>query len=215
VACQTCHIPEVALREATKVHWDWSAAGEDLPEDPHEYLKKKGRFTYERNLRPEYHWFDGTVDRYLLGDKIRAEPPTPLNPPRGSIRAGDARIWPFKVHRAVQIYDAVHDHLLVPKTVGEGGYWADFDWDKAVRLGSEATGVAYSGEHDFTETEMFWPLTHMVTPKEQALECQSCHSEGGILDWGALGYPGDPINWGGREALGLLGSAPGALEGDD
>ena len=43
VACETCHIPRVALREATKTHWDWSAAGQDLPESTHEYLKIKGR----------------------------------------------------------------------------------------------------------------------------------------------------------------------------
>ncbi|MCZ7673336.1 MAG: hypothetical protein M5U34_42595 [Chloroflexi bacterium] len=44
VACQTCHIPEGAVREATKMSWDWSTAGQDLPEDPHEYLKIKGSF---------------------------------------------------------------------------------------------------------------------------------------------------------------------------
>ncbi len=213
VACQTCHIPEVALREATKVHWDWSAAGQDLPEDTHEYLKKKGRFVYERKLTPEYYWFDGTVDRYLLGDEIRETPPTPLNPPRGTIGAPRARIWPFKVHRAVQIYDTVYRYLLVPKTVGAGGYWTDFDWDEAARLGSKAAGIEYSGQYDFTDTEMFWPLTHMVAPKEQALECQACHGDQGLLDWRALGYPGDPIRWGGRAALGLVAAEP--ARGDD
>jgi hypothetical protein len=144
------------------------------------------------------------VDRYLLADRIRPEPPTPLNPPRGSIHAREARIWPFKVHRAVQVYDTVHDYLLVPKTVGAGGYWTDFNWDEALRLGSKASGLAYSGKYGFTQTEMFWPLTHMVEPRERALQCRSCHGEEGILDWRALGYPGDPIHWGGREALGLI-----------
>jgi hypothetical protein len=213
VACQTCHIPEVALREATKVHWDWSAAGQDLPEDAHEYLKKKGRFVYERNLRPEYHWFDGTVDRYLLGDKIREGAPTPLNPPRGSIQDPDAKIWPFKVHRAVQIYDTVNRYLLVPKTVGTGGYWTDFDWDEAARLGSKVTGLAYSGKFGFADTEMFWPLTHMVAPKAATLECQACHGEKGVLEWKVLGYPGDPIEWGGRGELDLIEATP--VMGDD
>ena len=53
VACQTCHIPEGAVREPTTMEWDWSAAGQDLPEDPHEYLKIKGSFVYERNFIPE------------------------------------------------------------------------------------------------------------------------------------------------------------------
>ena len=33
VACQTCHIPEGALRDATKMDWDWSTAGQDIPEE--------------------------------------------------------------------------------------------------------------------------------------------------------------------------------------
>lgn len=89
--------------------------------------------------------------------------------------------------------------LLQPKTVGEGGYWTDFDWDQAARLGSEAAGLPYSGSYGFTNTIMHWPLTHMVQPKEEALQCTDCHSENGRMDWEALGYYGDPLNWGGRQ----------------
>jgi octaheme c-type cytochrome (tetrathionate reductase family) len=198
VACETCHIPRVAIREATKTHWDWSAAGQDLPEDTHEYLKKKGRFEYERGLVPEYHWYNGTGDRYLMGDVIDPHEPTELNPPRGGIDDPAAKIWPFKVHRATQIYDTVHRTLMVPQTVGEGGYWATFDWDRALRLGSEATGLPYSGSYDFTSTVMYWPLSHMVQPAAGALQCRDCHSETGRMDWKALGYPGDPAEWGSR-----------------
>ena len=87
---------------------------------------------------------------------------------------------------------------LQPKTVGEGGYWTDFDWDQALRLGSEIANMEYSGEYGFAETEMFWPTTHMVVPAEQALTCGHCHGEEGRMDWEALGYYGDPIDWGGR-----------------
>ena len=76
VACQTCHIPMVAIRQATKTHWDWSEAGQDLAEDPHVYLKKKGSFIYEQGLLPEFYWFDGTAERYLLGDQVAASGPT-------------------------------------------------------------------------------------------------------------------------------------------
>ncbi len=199
VACETCHIPQVAIREATKVHWDWAAAGQDLPEDAHEYLKKKGRFEYEQGLVPEYLWFNGRGDRYLMGDRIDPDHETDLNPPLGHIRDPEARIRPFKIHRATQPYDLVYRTLLVPKTVGEGGYWADFDWDQALRLGSEAAGLQYSGEYDFTNTVMYWPLAHMVQPAEDALQCRDCHSAQGRLDWQALGYPGDPAGWGSRD----------------
>jgi hypothetical protein len=45
---------------------------------------------------------------------------------------------------------------------------------------------------------MYWPTTHMVQPKENALQCADCHSENSRMDWKTLGYPGDPIEWGGR-----------------
>lgn len=207
VACQSCHVPEGAVRDATKMHWDWSTAGQDLPEDDHSYLKIKGSFVYERDFIPEYTWFNGNADRYLLGDPIDPTTTTVLNQPLGDIDDPGARIYPFKVHRAKQIYDAVYDYLLQPKTVGEGGYWSEFDWDLAARLGSEAVGLAYSGEFDFAETEMYWLLTHMVAPKESALQCTDCHGEGGRMDWEALGYPGDPLRWGGRDQtlVGLKG----------
>jgi hypothetical protein len=125
-----------------------------------------------------------------------------LNPLAGSIDDPDARIFPFKIHTAKQPYDVIYRYLLQPKTVGEDGFWEDFDWDQAFRLGALATGFPYSGQYGFAETEMFWPITHMVAPADQALVCADCHSEEGRLDWQTLGYPGDPIEWGGRIQLG-------------
>ena len=198
VACQTCHIPTMAKKEATKIHWDWSTAGQDIPEDTHEYLKIKGSFAYEKNLPPEYYWYNGSTSRYLKGDPINPDGPTDMNAPKGDINDSTAKIWPFKVHRGSQIYDAVYNYFLVPTTAGEGGYWSEFDWDKALRLGEENSGLKYSGEYDFATTQMFWPTTHMVSPKEDALQCIDCHSENGRLDWTALGYDGDPVKYGGR-----------------
>jgi len=199
VACQTCHIPQGAVKDPTKMFWDWSTAGQDIEEDPHTYLKIKGSFIYESNFVPEYYWFNGVVaDRYILGDKINPNEITPINPPAGDIADPNSLIFPFKVHIAKQPYDAVNNYLLQPKTVGEGGYWTDFDWDKALRLGSKVVGLDYSGSYGFAETSMHWTITHLVVPAENALQCNDCHGENGRLDWQALGYPGDPIEWGGR-----------------
>jgi octaheme c-type cytochrome (tetrathionate reductase family) len=199
VACQTCHVPAGAVREPTKMEWDWSTAGqEDRAENVHEYLKIKGSFVYEANFTPEYHWHNGLVDRYILGDEIDPTQTTILNPPRGSISDPNAQIWPFKVHRAKQIYDSVYNYLIQPKTVGEGGFWTEFDWDLAAKLGSEAVGLEYSGEYDFAPTEMYWSLSHMVAPAHHALQCSDCHGENSRMDWESLGYYGDPIRWGGR-----------------
>jgi octaheme c-type cytochrome (tetrathionate reductase family) len=199
VACQTCHIPEGATREATKMHWDWSTAGrDDIEEDPHEYLKIKGSFVYAENFTPEYAWHNGFVDRYLFNDPINPDGPTQLNAPLGNINDPDSRIWPFKIHRANQPYDTVYNYLLQPKTAGPGGFWTEFDWIQALELGTEAAGQEFSGEYGFAPTEMHWTLSHMVVPKEQALQCTHCHSENGRMDWQALGYPGDPMRWGSR-----------------
>jgi octaheme c-type cytochrome (tetrathionate reductase family) len=198
VACQACHIPAFALEDPTKMDWDWSTAGQDIGDDPHVYLKIKGSFVYEKNVQPEYYWYNGLADRYLLGDPIAEDGPTPINYPQGDINDPNAKIMPFKIHRAKQIYDTVNKILLQPKTVGEGGYWTEFDWDLAAKLGSEITGLPYSGSYGFADTIMFWPTTHMVQSASEALECVACHSENGRLNWEALGYPGDPIEWGGR-----------------
>ncbi|RME87247.1 MAG: tetrathionate reductase family octaheme c-type cytochrome [Anaerolineae bacterium] len=199
VACQTCHIPALALKNPTKTYWDWSTAGQDRPEDHFTYLKIKGSFTYEKDFAPHYVWFNGNLEyRYLLGDPINPDGPTYINKPAGSIDDPTAKIFPFKVHVANQPYDTVYNYLLAPITAGEDGFWTNFDWDQAFRLAEERIGLPYSGHYDFTETWMYWPSTHMVQPKENALLCDDCHGENGRLDWQALGYPGDPIEWGGR-----------------
>jgi len=201
VACQTCHIPATALKDPTKTNWDWSTAGrDDIPEDHFTYLKIKGSFIYQKNYRPEYYWWNGqtVAYRYLWGDEIDPSKPVLFNPPAGSIQDPQSKIWPFKIHRSNVPYDTVNNILLQPKTVGEGGFWVEFDWQKALTLGSEIVGLPYSGQYDFTESWFFYPQTHMVQPKENALQCTECHGENGRLDWQALGYPGDPMEWGGR-----------------
>ncbi len=212
LACQTCHIPEVARRHATKTHWDWSTVGDDSrEEDAHVYLKIKGSFVYRKRLQPEYYWYAGTAGRYLLGDPLGDGAFTDLNKPRGAIGDPDSRIWPFKVHRAKQPYDTQFNYLLQPVTSGEGGLWNEFNWDIALKLGAEVTGMKYSGQYSFANTRMYWPQTHMVAPGTEALQCKQCHSEGGRMDWQALGYPGDPMRWGsrnrGRSDAATLGGA--------
>jgi octaheme c-type cytochrome (tetrathionate reductase family) len=198
VACQTCHIPVAATRDATKMFWDWSTAGQDLEENVHTYLKIKGSFVYESSFIPEYRWYNGNASRYILGDEIDPEQVTPINMPLGDIHDPEAKIWPFKIHLAKQPYDEVNHTLLQPKTYGEGGFWTEFDWGQALRLGSEVVGMDFSGEYGFTETEMYWPTTHMVIPASEALSCDHCHGPEGRMDWTALGYYGDPLDWGGR-----------------
>ena len=200
VSCQACHIPTFANNVPTKMVWDWSKAGDDTrQDDPHHYLKIKGEFVYDQGVKPEYRWFNLEVGRYLLGDTIAESGATVLNPPLGDRSDPDAKIWPFKVHVAQQPYDKETRQLIPPVTSGPGGYWHDFDWGKALALGAKGVGLKFSGDFGFTETVMYWPLSHMVLPKEKAVSCNECHGNGGRLDWKALGYDADPMNTGGVE----------------
>jgi octaheme c-type cytochrome (tetrathionate reductase family) len=211
VACQTCHIPRMAIDAPTKVWWDWSEAGQDRPNaDPHEYLKIKGSFKYAQNVRPEYYWYNGKAYRYLTGERVDPNKVVLINKPLGGAGDPEAKIWPFKVHPGKQIYDKVNLYLLTPRTWGPGGYWSDFDWDKACRLGADTTGLNYSGQYGWVETAMYWPLSHMVQTKEKALQCVECHGDRGVMNWRALGYEGDPAYRGGRQRTELLPVSEGA-----
>jgi len=194
VSCQACHIPFMAVDTGTKLSWDWAEAGQDLDiTDQHLYLKIKGRFTWAKKVQPEYYWYNGDSTRYILGDRIDPSKPTPLAAPLGDRNDAAARIWPFKVHRGQQPYDKLNRYFIVPNLHGTEGYWANFDWPKALLLGSRVSGLPFSGSYDFAATEMYWPLSHMVNTTDQSLQCRDCHGEMGRLEWQSLGYAKDPL----------------------
>jgi hypothetical protein len=65
-------------------------------------------------------------------------------------------------------------------------------------MGARLAGLNYSGKYGFTETLMYWPLTHGVVPKDKALTCNDCHGATSRLNWQALGYGMDPMKKGGQ-----------------
>ncbi len=195
VACQTCHIPEFARGGVpTKMWWDWSTAGKFTPDgkmivkkDEHGWLTyhtKKGDMLWDEKVKPVYAWYDGSMD-YLGGeDTFDDRRPVALNHPRGSYADPRARIFPFKLFRGKQVYDRERKKLVIPKLFGKkgtGAFWAEFNWDKAVAAGMREEHLDYSGKIGFVQTKMYWPITHMVAPKEKALACGDCHSHHGRL----------------------------------
>jgi hypothetical protein len=76
-----------------------------------------------------------------------------------------------------------NETLAVFHTAGkdDSAYWNTYDWDKALAWGMKTQGLEYSGQMRFIETEMSWPITHMVAPKGDALTCAQCHKENGRL----------------------------------
>ena len=196
LACQACHVPEFARGGvSTKMAWDWSTAGQlDAKGKPIQrkdehghviYDSKKGDFTLGQNVVPNYVWFNGTVSYTTQEDTIDPSRPVLINRFHGSPNEPNARIWPVKHFVGKQPYDLQTLKLLVPHTAtpDDTAFWFNFDWPKALEAGAKATGTVYSGQHAFVQTEMLWPITHMVAPKGQAVACAACHTtQGGRLD---------------------------------
>ena len=218
VSCQACHIPTLARAKATKMWWDWSAAGKMNAEgkpysernDPTgelSYDTKKGSFIWAKNAIPEYIWFNGRLKHTFMGDKIDyqtphgevcaqahgkfdkmdvTKPAVLINRTQTGYGDPTARIWPTKIHRGIQPYDPVNKTFVIPKLFPSGpekaeAYWKAYDWGRAITAGMEYAGLPYSGEYDWIQTEMIWPLKHTVAPKEDALSCVECHSPDGRL----------------------------------
>ncbi len=123
IACQTCHIPEYAKVNSTKMAWSWSKAGELKDGKPfhtedslgnENYMSIKGEFVWKRNLKPDYVWFNGTANHYLVGDTITSVP-VKINQLNGSHSDLNAKIVPVKISRGDQIYDKKYNYLIVPK----------------------------------------------------------------------------------------------------
>jgi octaheme c-type cytochrome (tetrathionate reductase family) len=196
IACQTCHIPAFARGgQPTKMSWDWSTAGRLGPdgkpitvknEDGYDtYMTIKGDFVWKENVIPEYVWFNGKVQYTLQTDKIeKTGKPVQINRFEGSATDGKSMIWPVKIFRGKQVYDAVNKQLVITHLAGndDTAFWKNFNWDKAVAAGMTTAKLPFSGKLDFIETESAWPITHMVAPKEKALGCVDCHVNGGRLE---------------------------------
>ncbi|MBN2110075.1 MAG: tetrathionate reductase family octaheme c-type cytochrome [Methanosarcinaceae archaeon] len=200
IACQSCHIPGFARAVPTKMYWDWSEAGKDVDSVPVDeygqatYNMMKGEFIWDMNVTPTYAWFNGSFDKYYLGDKLDPDNVTPLVTPLGDRYDPNSKIYPFKVHLAKQISDAEYDYLIIPDLFGgEDAYWSSYDWDKAARAGMDYVDMPYSGTYEFVETSLYESINHEVAPKEGALRCLDCHLEKGVMDYAALGYEGDPM----------------------
>jgi octaheme c-type cytochrome (tetrathionate reductase family) len=190
VSCQTCHIPTYAKDHATKMFWDWSTAGKLRNGEPfaeedsagnHTYLSIKGSFAWEKNVKPDYIWFNGTASHYLKGDIVEDTSSVLfLNQLHGSYTDDEAKIIPVKVHLAKQPYDPVNKILIQPKLYadkkGEGAFWKDFNWLSASENGMLESNLPFSGQIAFIKTGMYWPVNHMVASKENTVQCSECHT---------------------------------------
>ncbi|HEY9148144.1 MAG TPA: cytochrome C, partial [Gammaproteobacteria bacterium] len=155
------------------------------------YMSQKGYFEHGENVVPEYHWFDGQVEYTLMNDEIDPNETVSVNRISGSRDDPDSRLWPFKRMVGKQPYDKQSNRLLATHVYGpetKTALWSNFNWLRALEVG-QAEAVAagdaelqFSGEFGFVDNEMYWPITHMVAPKEKALRCAACHTQEGRLE---------------------------------
>ncbi len=196
VACETCHIPAFARGGvATKVFWDWRTAGrlkngkpyreenyvQGNGERRHTYKSIKGSFRYGENIVPEYRWFNGVMRYTTIDMKFDPSKPVQINHFTGSHDDPQSRIYPFKKMRTIQPYDAGNNTLVYMHLWGndKDAFWGNFDMARAIARGMRDNGIPYSGKFGFVETWSWWPINHMVAPKEQALSCNDCHARRG------------------------------------
>ena len=184
VSCQSCHIPEFARVNPTKMWWDWTKAGDLKDGKPYvtkgefgkpTYKSIKGEFRWEKNVQPEYFWYNGSFSNTGIKDKIDPSAIVQVSHPLGDKDDPDSRIHPFKIHRGKQPYDKINKQIVAPLLSGPNGFWTTFDMNDAITRGNKALDVPYSGEFDYVETTYAFPITHMVAPKENALNCNECH----------------------------------------
>ena len=204
------------------------------------YDTKKGEFIWIKDENPEYIWFNGEMKHSFIGDVIddktpasevpgvtkgrfdkldMSKPIVRINIPGGDANDPDSKIVPVKIHRGKQVYDSKRKILAVPKLFPAGenkgvAYWKAYDWDKAIAAGMDYIGQEYSGEYDFIQTEMVWPLAHMVPTAKDAVSCAECHTpQGRLANISGIYIPGrdrnpmiDIVGWG-LVVLTLLGAA--------
>ena len=224
LACETCHIPTFARGGvATKVDWDWRTAGklkngegfrlegytQGDGKHRHTYNSIKGDFKYDENVVPTYAWFDGVMNYTTIDTVFDPNETVNINAPQGSASDPDSRIWPFKVMHTVQPYDKVNNTLVYMQLWGdsEDAFWGNYDFDRSIKAAMGRENLPYSGEFDFLDTYSYWPINHMVAPKEDAVACQECHAkEGRLNDLDGFYMPGrDSNKW--LDFIGILALA--------
>jgi len=198
-ACDTSHNTVIARGGvATKIDWDWRTMGklkngvgfklkeytQGNGEHRATYKSIKGSFTYAENLKPEYAWFNGVMNYTTIATRFDpSKGSVDINAFEGSPGDPGSRIYPFKKMHTTQPYDKGNNTLVYMQLWGDTdeALWGGYSFDKSIKAGMRNNNIPYSGEWGFVETLSYWPVNHMVAPKEDALACSECHAKEGRL----------------------------------
>lgn len=186
VACQTCHIPAIARDPdyPTVVQTDWTQS----------QLTETGLYAPVKQLlndvTPVYRWWNSIVQ-------------TDSPDASGSIDDTDAKINPWKYAESIVPVDA-ENRVNLPLNITTFSITGDLE--QAITQGSASSGIDYSGEWEAMTVQQHFSLNHQVAPANKALHCVDCHTEQGRIDFAALGYNEERVNF-----LSKL-AQPGALD---
>ncbi len=192
VYCTTCHIPDYARYDATDVERDWSKT-ELEPNGKH------GEHTVlKKHVKPVYMWWNGkSIFQDTHSPAYPVKGYVKMVYPDGSINDPNAKIYAMKRHVAKLPY-LKKERLILPINVNT--VFKTGDVNRGVIEGAKA----YFGKDirpediEWVKVERYMGLFHEVVPGDKALKCQDCHGKNGRMDWKALGYKGDPRQYGGR-----------------
>ncbi|MEW6251189.1 MAG: hypothetical protein AB1716_11115 [Planctomycetota bacterium] len=172
IACQTCHIPTYAKGVSTEIARDWQ-----VPVWAQPLLGGQGGYKPEEtrgtDLKPTYHWFDGTSWVYILGQvpPQNAQGEYELAYPYGWPTLAAAKLYPMKEHWS---NSARHDATgqLIPHSTFK--FFVTGDFNQAVADGQAWSGL--TGSWTLVETHTFQTINHGVEPAGNALACGQCHA---------------------------------------
>lgn len=188
VACESCHVPAFARIQSTDMYRDFREAEVDPLKNLYE-----PKLTRQANVTPLYAFWNGGINFYNWGES--SSNGQALASPKGGINDAGSKLYPFKLHQAMQPHDPVTGQLLPNKA---GILFQTGDIDRAIRQAAADIGLVLTQGYDFVETKRYMGIFHEVAPASQALTCDGCHTTNRV-DFAGLGYTpkstrnGDPL----------------------
>ena len=178
VACQTCHISayarnatDTAATETTEVNRNWQVPEFNAPLNRYEPTITRGG-----DLKPAYRFWNGTSWNYSLKEPVWMDTATgayATSRPEGAINDSLSKLYPFKYKKALQ---PVADSLAMLIALDTAVYFANGNYDAAVKAGLVNMGYPNTTPYRTAESDTFQLITHEVRPRGNALTCTQCHT---------------------------------------
>ena len=167
--------------------WDWSTAGQRGPdgkplirkdaEGQVVYIGTKGDFVIGRERHSGVHLVqrNGEVHagrRQDRGSNGQRGSDQPVRRQRGRRQIADLAGKGVPRQAGVRPRQQVAGGRRISPARTTRAYWTNLELEKAVAAGMAASTRLSRCKVDFIETESMWPITHMVAPAKDALQCK-------------------------------------------